>query len=127
MQIKCIKSKKNVVKYNQVPTYDLDSTDGREGSESWVFLVMKDEYSSKSIKVIKYPSVFRHINYFTELKSFYIGCAMALTNPNGYWKVVKRVRNVSEGTVNNLRQIGGCVHCWTISYSQAWQRYEKQM
>ena len=37
MQIKCIKSKKNVVKYNQVPTYDLDSTDGREGSESWVF------------------------------------------------------------------------------------------
>ena len=37
MQIKCIQSKKNVVKYNQVPTYDLDSTDGREGSESWVF------------------------------------------------------------------------------------------
>lgn len=38
MQIKCIKSKKNVVKYNQVPTYDLDSTGGREASLGFFWL-----------------------------------------------------------------------------------------
>ena len=51
MQIKCIKSKKNVVKYNQVPTYDLDSTDGREGSESWVFWLWKMSTHRKASKL----------------------------------------------------------------------------